>query len=226
MATLTRIPARLSADEPPRWYRASWADYLAACETAEREQPDHFQIFFNQGRLFIDMGSEGIEHARFRELLTMIIFAWFSRHPVDDFNCLGGSIIEKPEQRAASPDQVLYIGADCPRWRQGEARRINLRQWRVPDLVCEVGDTTIATDLDEKKQIYLGLEIPEYWVIDVRAARVLAFRLQAEGYYEQCEQSGALAGLAITLVAQTLQRLLRDGNGKTALWFNQQLAAS
>jgi len=226
MTVLTRIPARTDPDQLLRWYTASWADYLACCEQAEREQPDSFRIFFNQGQLSIDMAGEGIEHARFRELLTMIIAFWFSHHPVEDFNCLGGCILEKPEQRAAAPDQVLYIGADSPRWQPGEPRRVNLRQWRGPDLVCEVGDTTLAADLDEKKQIYAGLEIPEYWVVDVAAARLLAFRLQPDGRYEQCAQSGALAGLAIALVEQTLSRLLADGNGSAALWFNQQLAAS
>lgn len=119
---------------------------------------------------------------------------------------------------------MLYVGANSPRWQVGEPRRINLRQWRVPDLVCEVGDTTLATDLDEKKQIYTGLEIPEYWVLDVAGARVLAFRLQADGRYQQCDVSTALEGLSIALVEQTLARLKSESNGAAAVWFAQQIS--
>ena len=222
MAAIAQIQARQSPSELPQWYVASWDDYVEWVQTAKA---DHFRIFFNQGRLFIDMGWEGVDHARFRELLAMLFFAWFSRRmPGQAFDCLGGCILEKPKQRAASPDEVLYIGSDVPRWQSGESRRVNLRQWRVPDLVCEVGDTTLATDLDEKKQIYTALEIPEYWVIDVQAARVMAFRLSPEGLYQQQMQSGALKGLDMALVEQAFRRLATESNGTVAQWFAQQLA--
>ena len=218
----SQIPARQSPKELPRWYVATWEDYVSSVEAAEAE---HFRIFFNQGRLFIDMGWEGVDHARFRELLAMLFFAWFSRcQPGQAFDCLGGCILEKPQQRAASPDEVLYIGADVPRWQPGEPRRVNLRQWRVPDLVCEVGDTTLATDLDEKKQIYAALEIPEYWVIDVQAARLMMFRLTPEGLYQQALACIALAGLQSELVEQAFGRLDTESNGSVAQWFAQQLA--
>ncbi len=220
MTTLTRISARTSPDQIPIWQRATWEDYVECCENANAE---NFRIFFNQGYLFVDMGWEGIDHARYRELLTMLFFVWFSRQKGQIFDCLGGCILEKPKQRAASPDQVLYIGEGSPRSRAGEARRVNLRDWRVPDLVCEVGDTTLATDLDEKKQLYAGLEIPEYWVIDVRGSRVLAFILQPDGKYQESNISSALEGLSIALVAETLGRLQQESNGNAALWFAQQI---
>jgi Uma2 family endonuclease len=69
---------------------------------------------------------------------------------------------EKPNTKAGTPDLVLYWGEDYPRWQPGESRRIDLNQWRVPNLVGEISDTTLATDLDEKKQLYADLEIPEY----------------------------------------------------------------
>jgi Uma2 family endonuclease len=221
VALTNHILARQSPSEPPQWMPATWDDYVAACESATA---DHFRIFFNQRYLFIDMGWEGVNHARCRELLTMLFFAWFSRQPEMIFDALGGCILEKPEQRAASPDEVLYVGEASPRWQPGEARRVNLRQWRVPNLVCEVGDTTLASDLDEKKEIYAALEIPEYWVLDVQGLRVLAFLLQADGRYQQCEVSHALEGLNISLVEQTLGRLTTETNGTAAKWFAQQIA--
>ncbi|MBD2078764.1 Uma2 family endonuclease [Leptolyngbya sp. FACHB-17] len=224
MSTIAQRIIRRSSDEVPVWQIATWNDYLACCKTAEIEQPEHFKIYFNQGYLYIDMGWEGIDHARVRELITMLIAFWFSQHPEQSFDCLGGCVLEKPNQRAASPDQVLYLGSNSPRWQEGEPRRINLRQWHVPNLVCEVADTTLATDLDEKKQIYAALEILEYWVIDVSGARVVAFALQADGRYQQCESSIALQGLSIRLIEQTLSRLAYETNGTAALWFVQQIS--
>jgi Uma2 family endonuclease len=227
VVAISQSNVRRSPTELPRWFTATWDDYCTWVDTrAEAEQVRHFRIFFNQGQLLVDMGWEGVDHARFRELLAMLFFVWFSRQePGQAFDCLGGCILEKPNQRAASPDEVLYIGADVPRWRPGEPRRINLHQWRVPDLVCEVSDTTLATDLDEKKQIYLALDIPEYWVIDVQGARVMAFRRSPAGLYEQTTESVALAGLDIAVVEQAFGRLATESNGTVAQWFAQQVTA-
>ncbi|MEM8808023.1 MAG: Uma2 family endonuclease [Cyanobacteria bacterium P01_G01_bin.38] len=228
MVTLTNLSARQSPQETPQWIPATWDDYKIAFENAaacENATAEHFRIYFNQGYLFIDMSWEGVDHARCRELLTMLFFAWFTHQPGIVFDALGGCILEKPEQRAGSPDEVLYIGDGSPRWQPGEPRRVNLRQWRVPNLVCEVGDTTLASDLDEKKEIYAALEIPEYWVIDVRGARVMAFLLQADGRYHQCEISHALSGLKIKLVEKTFERLSEETNGSAAQWFAQQIVS-
>ena len=217
-------PAALShqLDSPlPRWKPATWENYLAY---RDNPTPERVRLFFDQGYLFVDMSPEGINHARFRELFTMLFAFWFSRQSEQNFDLLGGCLLEKPNQRAASPDLVLYLGEDSPQHQQGEPRRINLDEWRLPELVGEVGDTTFATDLDEKKQLYAALEIPEYWVVDIRGKRVLAFRLQDDGKYQQCESSVALKGLPIILLEQTLEKLTHQTNGTAALWFAQQIA--
>jgi Uma2 family endonuclease len=197
---------------------ATWAEYLHHVEDPDRPEE---RVFFNLGTLWIEMGNEGINHARFNKLLTMLLFAWFSRHPDLQFDLLGGCVIEKPETQGAAPDEVLYIGGDSPQWQPGEPRRVNLDRSRVPDLVAEIADTTLAIDLDEKKQLYLALGIPEYWVIDVKGRQVMAFRL-VDGKYQQISASIALVGLPIDLLEQTLDRL-EQGNGNAALWFATQI---
>ncbi len=202
-----------------RLYSATWEDYLRHVENTN----SHLErVFFHLGVLWIeDMGNEGISHARFNKLLTMIFAFWFARIEGVTFDLLGGCVIEKPQTQGASPDEVLYIGEGSPQYREGEPRRVNLNQWRVPDLVAEIADTTLASDLDEKKQLYLALEIPEYWVIDVKGKRVLAFRL-IEGKYRECSESIALTGLPIDLIEQTLNRMA-NANGNAALWFATQI---
>jgi hypothetical protein len=70
--------------------------------------------------------------------------------------------LEKPGTQACAPDLVLYVGVDFPIWQPGEPRRIDLNQWRVPNLVGEISDTNLANDLDQQKHLYAALGIPEY----------------------------------------------------------------
>ena len=215
----------------PYWEVATWEDYLryrdvlpVSVGSSDETELTEMRLFFNDGYLLVEMGNEGINHSRFNHLFTMLFAFWFaSRQPEQPLDVLGGCVLEKPQKQAASPDIVLYIGGNSPQWKEGEPRRINLDEWRVPDLVGEIGDTTLATDLDEKKKLYAQLEIPEYWVVDIQGKRVLAFRLQENGKYCQCTVSQAVTGLPILLLEQTLLRLESD-NFAAALWFSQQIA--
>jgi Uma2 family endonuclease len=202
-----------------RLYSATWEDYLHHVENTS----SHLErVFFHLGVLWIeDMGNEGISHSRFDKLFTMLFYCWFARIEGVKFDLLGGCVIEKPQMQGASPDEVLYIGEGFPRYVEGEPWRVNLSQSRLPDLVVEIADTTLANDLDEKKQLYLALTIPEYWVVDVKGKRVIAFRL-VDGKYRECNESVALTGLPIELLAQTLDRL-DNTNGNAALWFASQI---
>ncbi|CAD0233124.1 MULTISPECIES: Uma2 family endonuclease [Planktothrix] len=217
MTTLVSIPESAQKNQGQS---ATWEDYLAYVNNPNLEK---YNISFNQGYLWIDMGNEGINHARFNELLTLIFGFWFARQPDLLVDLLGGCVIEKPNQRAAAPDKVLYIGENSPKWQEGEPRRINLEQWRVPDLVGEISDTTLAIDLDEKKQLYAGLGVPEYWVIDIRGKRAIAFRLQENGKYQEINTSIALNGLPIALLELTLEQLEKTNNFNAAFWFSQQI---
>jgi Uma2 family endonuclease len=118
---------------------------------------------------------------------------------------MSGCLMEK--SRSQAPDLMLYVGADCPQWEVDEPRRIDLNKWRVPDLVGEVVDTTLATDLDEIKQLYAALGIGEYWVIDVQGRRVMIFCLGDDGKYRQAERSLILAGVTAQLLERTLGQL-------------------
>jgi Uma2 family endonuclease len=206
---------------PPKssgWHSATWDEYLQRVENPASEQEN---IFFNLDTIWIDMGNEGINHSRFNELFTMMFVLWFSRQTDVQFDLLGGCVLEKPKTQGASPDKVLYIGGDSPRWQAGKPRRVNLDRWRLPDLVAEISDTTLPIDLDEKKQLYLALGIPEYWVVDVKGRQVWAFRL-IDGKYYECDESLALKGLSIDLIEQTLAQM-DDDNGNVALWFADRI---
>jgi Uma2 family endonuclease len=111
------------------------------------------------------------------------------------------------------------MGENIPQWTEGTPRKIDLTTSRIPDLVGEISDTTLAIDLDEKKQLYADLGMPEYWVINISGQRVLAFQLQENGKYKQCFVSQILTGLPIGLLNTTLKRLKTETNISVASWF-------
>lgn len=209
---------RLSSGQ---WQAATWEAYQQYRDTLD---PDQFRLFFHQDHLLItDMGWEGIDHATICDLFTLLLGFWFTAHPDTVASSLGRCLIEKSKDEAGAPDLVLYLGDDYPRWQPGQPRRIDLNNWRSPDLVGEISDTSLPTDLDEKKQLYAALGITEYWVVDVRGQRIFAFQLSEAGKYQRCDQSQILAGLPIALLEQTVQRLSDESNIQAAQWFYQQV---
>lgn len=206
---------------PPlrEWHPATWEDYITLRDAPIKER---MKLAYNQEKLWVDMGGEGINHSIVSDLFTSLLFFWAVQRPEQMFTSLGRCLIEKPENQACAPDLVLYIGEDYPQWKQGEPDRINLTQWRVPNLVGEISDTTLADDLDQQKHLYEALGIPEYWVIDVRGQRVFAFQLQEEKY-QICTESLALNGLPISVLEETLKRLGEGTNTSAAAWFTQQI---
>ncbi len=155
-------PPQKSIAVPPlrQWQQATWQDYIALRDAPIRER---IKLAFNQGWLCVDMGGEGINHSGTSDLFTSLVFLWAIQHPEQFFTSLGRCLLEKPETQACAPDLVLYVGEDFPKWQPGEPRRIDLSQWRVPDLVGAIADTTLADDLDEQKHLYAVLGISEYW---------------------------------------------------------------
>jgi Uma2 family endonuclease len=206
--------------KPGQWRRAIWQDYVALRDAPTRER---MKLAFNQGWLWVAMGGEGINHAGVSDLFTSLLFLWAMQHPEQLFTSLGRCLLEKPETQACAPNLVLYVGDDYPQWQPGEARRVDLNQFRVPDLVGEISDTTLASDLDEQKHLYAALGIPEYWVVDVQGRRFFAFGLQ-DGEYQLCEESRVLTGLPVVLLEGVLQQLNEGTNTSAATWFAQQIA--
>jgi Uma2 family endonuclease len=221
---MTRTPVRLTSsenDRPLHPQPATWADYLALTDDPSI---DRIRIFFDEGWMWTEMGEEGLNHATVSDLFTMIIAFWKARHPEQIIHSLGRCQLEKTGHKACAPDLVIYVDTPPPRWEVGQRRYVNLDVAVLPTLVGEVSDTTLANDLDRKKSLYAALGIPEYWVIDVLGRRILAFLLQPDGTYFECDRSQAFPGLDIALLEQTLERLDREANTDAALWFSQQIA--
>jgi Uma2 family endonuclease len=206
----------------PRWQPAAWENYVQLKEDPSLESA---QLFFSHNQLLVEnRGGEGIQHARVSDLFRLLVGLWLMQKPDIKAEMMSNCIIQKPRVRAASPDLVVYVGEKIPQYQSGERREIDLDQQRPPDLVGEVSDTTLASDLDEKKKLYAEMGIREYWVIDVLGQRVFAFYQQPGSYYELIEVSVVLSGLRIELLSESLKQMTAGSNVTAATWFAQQLS--
>lgn len=207
----------------PQWVSMTWAEYEF---WRDRETAKTLQWYFDRHLLLVrDMGWEGISHAEIKDLFVLLISLWFMVHSGQKARSFSGGLLEKPGLQAAAPDLLLYVGDGAPRWKTGETRRINLDQWRVPDLVGEVADTTLASDLDEMKRVYEAIGVPEYWVIDVVGLRVLMFGL-VDGRYVQRSDSRIMVGLTVAVLEEALERWDQEEGVEIGTWFMQAIGTS
>jgi len=206
-----------------QWQTATWQDYE---QLRDNPSIERVQLFYYNHQLLIEnMGWEGILHSEVRELLSTILAVWLMQHPGIKSKILGSCLMEKVGQQAAAPDILVYLGENLPQYQKGESRRINLDQQRSPDLVIEVADTTLDSDLDQKKHLYAALGIPEYWVIDAQGSQVFIFILSNQEYYRS-EVSQLISGFTEQLLSEAIDQMKLGSNISAASWFSQQLLHS
>lgn len=78
--------------------------------------------------------------------------------------------------------------------------------------LVEVSKSTLAYDLNEKKQIYAEVAIPEYWVADVVDQKIYVFRELQAGVYtaEVVFKTGVIKPLAFPDVSVRVNDFLGD----------------
>jgi len=206
-----------------QWQTATWQDYVQL-----RDDPsiERVQLFYYNHQLLVEnMGWEGILHSEVRELLSAILVMWLMRHPEIKSKILGSCLMEKTGKQAAAPDISIYLGENLPKYQVGESRIIDLERQRSPDLVIEIADTTLDSDLDQKKHLYAELGIPEYCVIDAQGGQVFIFILSNQEYYRS-EVSKLISGFTAQLLSEAVNQMRVGSNISAASWFNQQFSQS
>lgn len=78
-------------------------------------------------------------------------------------------------------------------------------------LLIEVSDTTLATDLGRKADLYARAGVPEYWVVDLNENRVLCHANPRPGDWGYDGQLDVLFG--VTLYAATVEGLKVESTG-------------
>ena len=106
---------------------------------------------------------------------------------------------------------------------------IDLDQNEPPDLVIEISKTSLSDDLGQKRLLYEDLNIPEYWIIDVQNARIIAFAIthhNGQNGSQRIAQSQVLPGLSIDTLQEALRLSRSQNQSQVGQWLLQQFSTA
>ena len=181
MAT-TISPPREGQDQRTVLVHVSW-------ETYESLLADHADVRsprFTYSEGMLEIMSPSSEHEELIQVMATIAELVAEEQQVE-FRCLGCTTFRRRDlNRGTEPDSCFYI-QNVERIRG--KKEIDLRVDPPPDLVIEIEVTSPAV---AKLPVYARLGVPEIWLHDGRAAKIL--RLSGD-QYEGSAQSGVLPSL-------------------------------
>ncbi|MBD2067316.1 Uma2 family endonuclease [Leptolyngbya sp. FACHB-671] len=211
---MSQLQAKMPTDT---WVNASWEEYLQVIDN-----PAHAETkgYYYNGRMRLEMSPLGNPHSRDHFIVISAIALFASVRGIDldgHDNCT----YRKMGYEEAQPDVSFYLGANAEAvpW---EATIIDLDVYPPPDLVVEVAYSSLADDKGEKRLLYEGLGVREYWIIDVQNVQIIAFEVQ-NGGSRRIAQSQVFSGLDIGLLEEALRRSRQMNHGKVSAWLLSQL---
>lgn len=198
------------------WVQATWDEYIRAIEDPMYEKA---KCYYYNGKLRIEMPPVGNDHASDHSIVIHAVHLFAGIKNID-LNGKDNCTYRKTACEEAQPDVSFYIGenADAIPW---GTTIVELDNYPPPTLVIEVANTSLSDDKGEKRLLYEELGVSEYWIIDVKNVRVIAFAVD-NGGSRRITQSQVLPGLAISLLEEAFQRTRQMNHGKVSAWLLSQ----
>lgn len=203
------------------WVVASWDEYIQIIEDPTYEKA---KGYYNNGQLRLEMPPVGPDHAD-NNGIVVILVNLFEIAKATALKLFVNCSYRKQGVREAQPDASYYIGERVQLAPTGSSV-VNLDNNQAPDLAIEIADTSLSDDLGEKRILYEDLDVTEYWVVDVKKARITAFKMIANGGSQRIRESEVLPGLAISLLEEALRRSRQMDNTEVGTWFLAQVQTS
>jgi Uma2 family endonuclease len=194
------------------WVKASWDDYLEIIKTPEYAKA---KCYYHQGRLRIEMSPIGNDHSRDHSIIIYAIILFANLKGID-LNGNDNCTYRKLGYQEVQPDASFYIGENANAIPWGTTI-IDLNKYPAPNLVIEVGNTSLADDKGEKRFLYEDLGIGEYWIVDVPNVQIIALAME-NGGSRRIRESNLLPGLKIEVLETALQRSRETNHSKVGAW--------
>lgn len=208
---MSELQTKLPTDT---WVDCPWDEFVQAIEDPVYEKA---KCYYHNGQLRIEMPPVGSKHADDNGILVILINLFGIAKGIP-MRLLIICSYRKQGVRETQPDASYYIGQRVNLAPTGSAV-VNLDSNSPPDLAIEIADTSLADDLGQKRLLYEDLAVTEYWVVDVKKARITAFKIIPDGGSQRISESNVLPGLAIALLEEGLQRSREMDNTSVASWF-------
>lgn len=215
---MTELQIKLPTDT---WVDCAWDEFIAAIEEPRLAKA---KCYYHNAQLRIEMPPVGSDHSRDNGIIVILVNLFGIAKGIQ-LDLLINCSYRKLGVREAQPDASYYIGERVQLAPRGSSV-VNLDSNAPPDLAIEIADTSLADDLGQKRILYEDLAVAEYWVVDVKKARITAFKIIADGGSQRINQSSVLPGLAITLLEEGLQRSRQMDNTSVGAWFLAAVQAS
>lgn len=214
---MTNLHTKLPTDN---WITATWDEYIQLIEDPAYEKA---KSYYHKEQLRIEMPPVGPDHADDNGIITILV-SLFGIAKAIPLRVLINCSYRKIGVREVQPDVSYYIGSRVKLAATGSSV-VNLDNNQSPDLVIEIADTSLSDDLGAKRILYEDLGVSEYWVVDVKKAKITAFKIIANNGSQRSPVSEILPGLAISLLEEGLQRSRTVDNTEVGSWFLQQVQA-
>ncbi len=216
MVSTLPIPKQFITDA---WVSATWEEFLVASEDSEQTKA---RCYYDLGLMRIEAMPTGSAHAQDNALLATTIGFYGAMKNLSFVSFVKGSF-RKSGERECQPDLAYYIDCEVQRPTKNN-QPVDVEVWGAPTLAIEISSTSLSDDLGDKRLLYERLGVGEYWVVNVKAAKVIAFEVANLGS-RQIQTSLVLPGLPMGLVEEALQRSQTDDDGAVSRWLIQQFSA-
>ncbi|WP_164929327.1 Uma2 family endonuclease [Gloeobacter violaceus] len=190
------------------WVPASW-EYLLALEGDPALVKAKF--YYNSGWMRVEMSPVGPSHAQDNGLVASIIAQWLLIRALPLYSYINVTL-RKTGLQEAQPALAYFAGQAGARPARSN-RPIDLETVQAPVLAIEISASTLADDLDAKRELYTRLGVGEYWVVDVEAVEVRMFgTAEGESGLVAIQHSRVLVGLEPSALAEALRRGQSEGD--------------
>ncbi|QYO65175.1 Uma2 family endonuclease [Leptolyngbya sp. 7M] len=194
------------------WVKATWEEYLQQIEQPGYEQAKGYYL---DGWMRIEMLPVGFDHGRDHSTISFGVYL-FSVLKGIPLTVLVNCSFRRQGKKEFQPDLAYYIGARAKLIPNG-TNIVDLDRYGPPDLVIEIGKTTIVDDRTVKRTLYEEAGIAEYWAVDVEQINIYAFEMIERGS-RRIDQSKCLPGLIIGVLEQALRLSREQDQSQVGNW--------
>ncbi|MBF2075198.1 MAG: Uma2 family endonuclease [Synechococcales cyanobacterium C42_A2020_086] len=198
------------------WVKAPWDQYVQQIEQSGYEKAKGYYL---DGWMRIEMLPVSFDHGRDHGTLALAIGLYGVLKSIP-FTVLDNSSFRKAGKREFQPDLAYYVGERARLIPNGTSI-VNLEVYAPPDLVVEIGKTTIMDDRTVKRTLYEEAGVSEYWAVDVEQMEIYAFEMIERGS-RRIDESQVLPGLQITVIEQALRQSREQDQSQVGNWLMGQ----
>lgn len=202
---------------PQVWTPAVWEDFLAI---SEHPSYDKGKFYYYHGSYFLEMGV-GSVHGFDNSIIIILLYIFCAVQNIP-LNTFTNASFRKEGIQECQPDISYYIGEKLP-FPLGSSV-VDLDIYPPPDLVIEIADTSINSDLGIKRLLYEEIGVREYWVVDVQNLSITGFQMLGNlGSDRLTDTSKVITGLPLALLEEALKRSREGNNAEVGAWFMEQV---